>query len=126
LEHIGFIDKNKLAQYRNKIITEEVILTDERIKHIKEHHPGDYEEYSKYLKEIIETPDYILEDEKNTDTVIYLKTIKENNKNLQIVLKLVTKVMNTNHKNSVLTFWKIKEKTLHQLLRNKKIIYKKE
>ena len=96
MEHIGFIDKNKLAQYRNKIITEEVILTDERIKHIKEHHPGDYEEYSKYLKEIIETPDYILEDEKNTDTVIYLKTIKENNKNLQIVLKLVTKITNKN------------------------------
>ena len=107
-------------------MTEEVILTDERIKHIKEHHPGDYEKYNKYLKKIIETPDYILEDEKNTDTVIYLKTIKDNNKNLQIVLKLVTKITNKNHKNSILTFWKIKEKTLHQLLRNKKIIYKKE
>ena len=29
----------KLGEYKNKIITDEVILTEERIKHIKERHP---------------------------------------------------------------------------------------
>ena len=33
---------------------------DERIQHIKERHPGDYERYFGYLKEIVEDPDYIL------------------------------------------------------------------
>jgi len=39
LQYIGKIDKTKLGEYKNKITTEEVIITDERIKHIKERHP---------------------------------------------------------------------------------------
>lgn len=39
MQYIGKIDKNKLGEYKDKIVTEDVILTDERIKHIKEHHP---------------------------------------------------------------------------------------
>lgn len=37
--YIGKIDINKLGKYREKVITEEVILTEERIRHIKERHP---------------------------------------------------------------------------------------
>jgi len=39
VQYIGKLDKEKLGKYKNKIITDEVILTDERIKHIKERHP---------------------------------------------------------------------------------------
>ena len=91
MQHIAKIDKEKLGKYRDKIITEDVILIEERIKHIKEHHPGDYEKYGIYITKIIEEPDYILEDNKNIDTVLYLKNIKSNNKNFQIVVKLNTK-----------------------------------
>ena len=37
--YIGKLDKTKIVYYANKIITEDVILTDERIKHIKQRHP---------------------------------------------------------------------------------------
>lgn len=37
--YIGKIDIKKLGKYREKVITEEVILTEERIRHIKERHP---------------------------------------------------------------------------------------
>lgn len=37
--YTGKIDINKLGKYKERVITEEVILTEERIKHIKERHP---------------------------------------------------------------------------------------
>ncbi len=39
VQYIGKIDKDKIGEYANKIITDDVVLTDERIKHIKERHP---------------------------------------------------------------------------------------
>lgn len=75
MQYVGKIDNNKIGIYKYKIVTKDVILSEERIKHIKEHHPGDYEEYGKYIKEIIEVPDYILVDNKNIDTLLYMKTI---------------------------------------------------
>ena len=110
--------------YSEKIITNEVILTSERIKHIKEHHPGDYEKYGKYILEIIKEPDYILEDNKNVDTVLYVKKIITAEKNIQIVIRLNTNKTEIKKKNSILTLWKIKNSTYNQLIRNKKLIWK--
>lgn len=120
---IGKIDRTMLGKYKEKIVTGNVILTYERLKHIQEHHPGDYEKYGSYIEEILSSPDYIIEDNKNIDTVLFLKTIKENEKNIQIVLKLNTNVNEKDKQNSILTFWKIKDKTYRQLIRNKEIIY---
>jgi len=39
VQFIGKLDKNKIGKYCQKIITDEVILTDDRIKHIKVRHP---------------------------------------------------------------------------------------
>lgn len=39
MQYIGNLDKEKLGKYKDKIITDRVILTGERIKHIKERHP---------------------------------------------------------------------------------------
>ena len=75
VQYIGKIDKNKIGRFKDKIVTEDVILSEERIKHIKEHHPGDYERYGKHINEIIEEPDYILVDNKNKDTLLYMKTL---------------------------------------------------
>jgi len=125
LQYIGKLDKNKLGKYKYKIITDEVILTEERIKHIKEHHPGDYEEYYKYLTEIIKNPDYIIDDSKNIDTIAHLKTISECNKNFQVIVRLNTNLKETNKKNSILTLWKINSKAYNQIIRNKQIIWRK-
>ncbi len=39
MQYIGKLDKSKIGDYDEKIITDDVILTDERVKHIKERHP---------------------------------------------------------------------------------------
>lgn len=125
MQYMGKIDKEKLGKYTNKIVTEKVILTEERIEHIKQHHPGDYENYGRYICEILSNPNYIINDSKNSDTILYLKNIIKENKNIQIVLKLNTNKEEKKKGNSILTLWKIKEKTYKQLIRNKEIIYKR-
>lgn len=53
---VGKLDKNIYKCISNYISTDEVIITDERIQHIKESHPGAYEHYSQYIKKMIEEP----------------------------------------------------------------------
>lgn len=122
--YVGNIDKQKLGKYKDKVITDKVIITNERIKHIEEHHPGDYEKYKKYIVDILKEPDYIINDNKNIDTVLYLKTIKEKQKNIQIVIRLCTNIKDKDKQNSILTLWKIKTKTYMQIIRNKEVIWK--
>lgn len=64
-----------------------------------------------------------MNDNKNADTVLFMKTVIEEQKNIQIVVKLNTNKKNVNHKNSILTLWKVKEKTYNQMIRNKEKIY---
>ena len=43
-----------------------------------------------------------------------------------MVLRLITSKDNLDYKNSIITFMKIDEKEWNRLLRNKKILYKRE
>lgn len=61
LIYIGKIDIEKYKCITDDIQTDDVIITEERIQHIKERHPNDYEKYYKYMREIIESPEYIIE-----------------------------------------------------------------
>ena len=74
------------------IITDEVIITDERISHVKERHPADYEKYCEYLKEIVEHPDYIIEANKPNTALILKQIIESNEKQFKTVLRLKTSV----------------------------------
>ena len=108
------------------ITTPEVIITDERIQHIKDRHPNDYEQYYTYLKDIVENPDFIIETPK-PNTALILKEIQLSaEKQFKTVLRLKTSKDNPSFKNSIITFMKINDKEWGRLLRNKQILYKKE
>ena len=122
---IGKIDKNIYECVTEDIVTDEVIITDERIAHIQERHPNNYERFYSYIPEIITDPDYIIEANKpNTATV--LKQIIDNGEKFQLVLRLATSKDTADIKNSVITFLNISERTWNKYLRNKEILYKKE
>lgn len=54
LIYIGKLTKSKLGKYKNKILTDEVVLTNERLmEHILKKHLVDYNELRDYIKEII-------------------------------------------------------------------------
>ena len=48
------IDRKLYACVSENIVSEDVVLNPERILHIQEHHPGDYERYGKYMRSMIE------------------------------------------------------------------------
>ncbi len=125
VQYIGKIDKEKLGIYKEKIVTDKVIMTNERIEHTEKRHPGDYEKYIEYVPDIIKNPDYILEDKDNDNTILALKTIKEKGKNVQVVVKLQTNKKEKNKSNSILTFWHMRDRNYRSAIRNNKMIYKK-
>jgi len=123
LKYIGRLDKEKLGKYKNIIVTDEVIMTNERIEHVRKKHPGDYEKYIDYIPNVIKNPHYILEDKDNIDTILILKTINEKEKNIQVVIKIhINK--EENKYNSIITFWHIRDRNYNATIKNNKIIYK--
>lgn len=122
---VAKLDIEKYKCVSENITTDEVIITDERIQHIKDRHPNDYERYAQYLPEIVGNPDYIIRD-KRPYTAVVLKQIVENNERFRISLRLKTPNDNPDYKNSVLTFLKIREDEWERLVRNKEVLYKRE
>lgn len=125
---IGKIDKNKVGDYKDNIITDELILTNERLyNHILLYHREEYYQLENYIHKIIEEPDLILEDISHKDTLIFLKHIQEINKKARIVIKLATDEKDTVYnKNSIITIMRQRDKSWEQTIKNKgKIIFEK-
>ena len=122
---IGKINKNIYKCVTEDITTEEVIITDNQINHIKNRHPNDYENFSSYFSDILSDPDFILEANK-PNTAFILKQITENDLTFQLILRLQTSQDPKGYKNSIITFLKIDIKTWNKYLRNKKILYRKD
>lgn len=125
VHYVGKIDVLKYQCIADDISTDEVIITDERIAHVKERHPNDYERYVDYIGEILADPDYILEANK-PNTAFVLKEISIVDEKFQMIVRLKVSEDPIEYKNSIITFLKISEKKWNKYLRNKKILYRKE
>ena len=126
MQYITKLDRNKLEKYKKRLITEEVILTDERLyEHILLFDENEYKELRPYLKSIIDNPDYIIEDNRHEETMIYLKQVKNIEKNGRVVIKLALGQDKEHNKNSIITMMKLNNRTWKQTLKNRgKIIWK--
>lgn len=123
LHYIGKIDKEIYSCVTSDITTDEVIITDERIAHIKERHPNDYEVYCGYMSQMIDSPDYIVEANK-PNTAVLLKSFEQDDEKFKLILKIKTCSEPDSYRNSVISFWKIGDTTWNKLLKNKKVLYK--
>ena len=122
---IGRLDKNLYSCITKDIIVDEIVITENQMKHIQERHPDVFENLIMDIKEAIDSPDYIIKDKhKNTGLVIKKQNDKE--QNIHIVLRICTSEDEPGYKNSVISSWKISERRLQNYLRNKQILYKKE
>lgn len=124
MKYIGKLDGEKLGKYKNKIVTQNVIITNERIEHIKKRHLNDYEKYINHISDIIKNPDYILIDKDKIDTVMFLKRILDNTKNIIVIVKLNTEIEKIEMSNSILTFWQIRNVNYEKVIKNNIIVYK--
>ena len=120
LQIVAHLDVQKLYNYKEKLITDEVVLTDERLyNHILLCHKKDYEQLKDYLQEIIEYPDYIIEDNRHINTMIYLKNIKQLGKYGRVVIKLALSQDNEHPKNSIITLMRLNDRTWKQTINNR-------
>lgn len=124
--NIGKINKQLFKEIFKNILTDNVILTNERYIHIIERHKEDFEKYVDILPEILKEPDYILKDYKNDNTAMVIKHIKDTNTNINIILKLAITDDKIHTKNSIMTFYRVRDKNLRKLQEKNKTIYKKE
>lgn len=124
IKSLGKIDIKILESEYGKIQTDEIIVTGERIEHIKERHPEDFELFHKYGTECVEHPDVIIKDEKHEGTVFMVKKIPDTN--LNVVVRVVLETDEEGLKNSVMTFYRIRERNLRKMSEKNKLLYKRE
>ena len=97
------------------------MLTAERIRHICEDHNDDYEEYGRYIPETVEIPNLILLDKKDQNTALFIRHVEDTN--INVVVKIAYAFENTGRKSSVITMYRLGEKTKARLMKNLKMIY---
>lgn len=122
---VGKIDRDIYKCITEDIVTDEVIITDERIKHIIERRGREfYEKYNDKFLSILKEPDYIFRD--NMNTALVCKEFAIDNKYVNLVLRLVVSSDNPEYKNSIITAVGENKRRFQQRLRNHKPLYKKE
>ena len=125
IHSLGILDWEIYDCISRDHVTDEVIITEEQMVHIRERHPEAYIDTMHYVRDILDNPDYIFRD-KRPNTGLVVKKIQNDGNSSLLVLKIVTSDDKKDYKNSVITSLKITEKRLNNYLRNKDIIYKKE
>lgn len=124
IQSLGKI-KLSLIDYKFKNLqTDDIIVTNERLAHIKERHPEDYELFRVYGSVSVQNPDYIIEDHKHEGTVFMVKRLPDTN--LNVVCRLALSTDEKGLKNSVMTFYRIRERNLKKLIEKNQLLYKKE
>ena len=121
---VGRIDIERYSACTNKrIITDEVVLTQNRVQHIIERRGIDfYEKYVNRFSEIICDPDYLFKDARD-NTALASKMFYENGEAVNIVLRLAVEGDNPEYKNSIISAVKEGESRFNQRLRNNTPVY---
>lgn len=127
VHYIGDIDIKLFGGIAEKrILTNEVIITDNRIDHIVERRGQDfYDKYHNSFGAILSDPDYIFRDN-SPNTAIVSKRFVEHGKSVNIVLRLAVEGDDPSYKNSILTAIGENDKRFNQRLRNNVPVYAKK
>ena len=128
---LGKMDLSLLKDEFGKIQTDEIIITEERINHIKMRHPEDYSLFNIYGAICVKDPDYIIKDGKHDGTIFMVKKLEDTN--LNVVVRIALETDDKGIMNSVMTFYRIRERNLIKLIRKNSsltgkdaLLYKKE
>lgn len=123
-ESLGSIDTKLLRGRFGGSNTDEIVVTRERVGHIKSRHPGDLDLFERYGTECVQAPDLIIEDIAHVGTIFMVKKLPDTN--LNVVVRLSLETDEKHLKNSVMTFYRIRERNLKKLIRKNHLLYKKE
>ena len=128
---LGKIKIDVIEKEFGTIQTDEIVVTNEREKHIKARHPEDYELFQKYGANTVNNPDFIIKDGKNQSTIFMVRKLPDTN--LNVVVKVALDTDEEGLKNSVMTFYRLRERNLKKLIEKNStligknsILYKRE
>lgn len=122
---VGKIDREIYKCITEDIVTDEVVITNERIQHIIDRRGKEfYDRYGDKFINILQEPDFIFKDKENTALVC--KEFEIDNKYVNLALRLVVSTDNPEYKNSIITAVGESTKRFRQRLRNNEPLYKKE
>ena len=107
---VGRIDREIYRCITEDIVTDEVIITNERLAHIRERHPEVYEDTLEYVANIISNPDYIIADTKHENTGLIITKKPDIEEQLMLVLRVCVSNDMEGYKNSIISSWTISEK----------------
>lgn len=108
-----------------RLNTTKVVLTSERDEHIRMHHPQDYALFERYGVEVIEHPEIVLRDRKNSNTILMVRRLAEIHMNVVVRLSIHGQDPKENM-NSVLTFFRLRQSNLKKQIAKNKVIYIRE
>ena len=124
MHYIGKLDRKILGKYSEKVVTTDVVLAEERKRHIYQDHTKDYETIIQNIDRVVLNPREILEDSKNEDTLFFIDKLTKNS--LNVIVRLNTTNNEEHPQNSVMTAWIIRDNNLRKLRERNKTIYKNE
>lgn len=124
IRSLGFIQTDYLEREFGGLQTSEVVVTNEREMHIQLRHPRDYALFKQYGAVAVARPDLVLRDSKNEGTIFIVQKLESTN--LNIVLRLALSVDRPGLKNSVMTFYRVRDKNLEKLMQKHKVLYRRE
>lgn len=124
IRSLGKINLEPLEKEFGKIQTSDIIVTEERLKHIRTRHPEDYELFENFGADSVSHPDIVVKDLKNIGTVFMIKKLPDTN--LNVVVRVALETDDNGLKNSVMTFYRIRERNLRKLIEKNELLYKKE
>lgn len=124
IRSLGSIKEDVISKEFGQIQTNEIIVTNEREANIKERHPEDFELFEKYGDKAVTDPDYIIRDGKHDGTVFMV--MKLPNTNLNVVVRVALESESIGLKNSVMTFYRIRERNLKKLIEKNSVLLGKD
>lgn len=99
-----------------------VELTEERLEHIRQHHPDDFAVCVQYIDSVIESPDLILDDHKNPMTAMFIRCFEEIGVNIVIKLAFCNDL---GSRSFVVTIHPVGSRSIQKLEKKNKVVYKK-
>lgn len=121
---LGNLNTDIFVETFGELQTDEVIVTEERVEHILKQHPNDYDLFLEYADGAVANPDIIIKDCKHVGTVFLIKRLE--NSNINVVIRLALSTDKSELKNSVMTFFRLREGNLQKMIKKNELLYKNE
>ena len=127
MEFIASLDIQKYKDVtENEIRSEILVLTEKQKQHIiNRRGQSFFDTYRRFFPEIATDPDYIFKDNAHNNTAVVSKTIIENGKNINLVIRLAIETDEEGIENSIITAIIENDRRYQQRLRNNEAFYKR-